>query len=242
MSNDENREKNEEKAAVPVQPIIDMGSTVVKNSRGTVHCLTIVGQVEGHTLLPDNLKSTKYEHVLPLLAALEQNEQVDGVLLLLNTVGGDIEAGLAISELIASMRKPTVSLVLGGGHSIGIPLAVSAQKSFIAPSASMMIHPVRTCGVVVGSPVTYHYFQRIQEQITDFVTENSHISREKFTEYMMATGQIATDVGTIVYGKEAVESGLIDRLGGLHDALETLHRMIEKQHKNRRREQNTQKL
>lgn len=242
MSNDENREKNEEKAAVPVQPIIDMGSTVVKNSRGTIHCLTIVGQVEGHTLLPDNLKSTKYEHVLPLLAALEQNEQVDGVLLLLNTVGGDIEAGLAISELIASMRKPTVSLVLGGGHSIGIPLAVSAQKSFIAPSASMMIHPVRTCGVVVGSPVTYHYFQRIQEQITDFVTENSHISREKFTEYMMATGQIATDVGTIVYGKEAVESGLIDRLGGLHDALETLHRMIEKQHKNRRREQNTQKL
>lgn len=242
MSNDENREKNEEKAAVPVQPIIDMGSTVVKNSRGTIHCLTIVGQVEGHTLLPDNLKSTKYEHVLPLLAALEQNEQVDGVLLLLNTVGGDIEAGLAISELIASMRKPTVSLVLGGGHSIGIPLAVSAQKSFIAPSASMMIHPVRTCGVVVGSPVTYHYFQRIQEQITDFVTENSHIGREKFTEYMMATGQIATDVGTIVYGKEAVESGLIDRLGGLHDALETLHRMIEKQHKNRRREQNTQKL
>lgn len=242
MSNDENREKNEEKAAVPVQPIIDMGSTVVKNSRGTIHCLTIVGQVEGHTLLPDNLKSTKYEHVLPLLAALEQSEQVDGVLLLLNTVGGDIEAGLAISELIASMRKPTVSLVLGGGHSIGIPLAVSAQKSFIAPSASMMIHPVRTCGVVVGSPVTYHYFQRIQEQITDFVTENSHISREKFTEYMMATGQIATDVGTIVYGKEAVESGLIDRLGGLHDALETLHRMIEKQHKNRRREQNTQKL
>ena len=190
---------------------------------------------------PETVKTTKYEHMLPLLATIEESPDIDGLLLLLNTVGGDIEAGLAISELIASMKKPTVSLVLGGGHSIGIPLAVSAKKSFIAPSASMMIHPVRTCGVVVGSPVTYHYFQRIQEQITQFVTDNSHISREQFTQYMMATGQIATDVGTIVYGKEAVESGLIDRLGGLHDALEALHRMIDvqKQRKNRQKEQKT---
>ena len=231
MSNDENREKNEEKAAVPVQPIIDMGSTVVKNSRGTIHCLTIVGQVEGHTLLPDNLKSTKYEHVLPLLAALEQNEQVDGVLLLLNTVGGDIEAGLAIAEMIAGMKKPTVSLVLGGGHSIGIPLAVCTKKSFITPTASMTVHPVRMTGLVVGAPQTFRYFQRIQEQIADFVTANSRISREDFEHYMMATGEIATDVGTILYGKEAVASGLIDKLGGLNDALSTLHRMIEKQKK-----------
>ena len=221
--------------------IEDLGAGMMKTQQGTVYILTVIGQIEGHQVQPETVKTTKYEHVLPLLATIEESPDIDGLLLLLNTVGGDIEAGLAISELIASMKKPTVSLVLGGGHSIGIPLAVSAKKSFIAPSASMMIHPVRTCGVVVGSPVTYHYFQRIQEQITQFVTDNSHISREQFTQYMMATGQIATDVGTIVYGKEAVESGLIDRLGGLHDALEALHRMIDvqKQRKNRQKEQKT---
>ena len=174
------------------------------------------------------MKTTKYEHVLPLLAAIEESEDIDGLLLLLNTVGGDIEAGLAISELIAGMKKPSVSLVLGGGHSIGIPLAVSAKKSMIAPTASMMIHPVRMSGVVVGAPATYHYFQRIQEQIADFVTRNSKIKKATFERYMMATGEIATDVGTIVYGKEAVKSGLIDQLGGLHDALSELHRMIGK--------------
>ena len=221
--------------------IEDLGAGMMKTQQGTVYILTVIGQIEGHQVQPETVKTTKYEHMLPLLATIEESPDIDGLLLLLNTVGGDIEAGLAISELIASMKKPTVSLVLGGGHSIGIPLAVSAKKSFIAPSASMMIHPVRTCGVVVGSPVTYHYFQRIQEQITQFVTDNSHISREQFTQYMMATGQIATDVGTIVYGKEAVESGLIDRLGGLHDALEALHRMIDvqKQRKNRHKEQKT---
>ena len=219
--------------------IEDFGAGVMKTQQGTVYILTVIGQIEGHQVQPETVKTTKYEHVLPLLATIEESPDIDGLLLLLNTVGGDIEAGLAISELIASMKKPTVSLVLGGGHSIGIPLAVSAKKSFIAPSASMMIHPVRTCGVVVGSPVTYHYFQRIQEQIPQFVTDNSHISREQFTQYMMATGQIATDVGTIVYGKEAVESGLIDRLGGLHDALDALHRMIDlqKQRKSRQKEQ-----
>ena len=221
--------------------IEDLGAGMMKTQQGTVYFLTVIGQIEGHQVQPETVKTTQYEHMLPLLATIEESPDIDGLLLLLNTVGGDIEAGLAISELIASMKKPTVSLVLGGGHSIGIPLAVSAKKSFIAPSASMMIHPVRTCGVVVGSPVTYHYFQRIQEQITQFVTDNSHISREQFTQYMMATGQIATDVGTIVYGKEAVESGLIDRLGGLHDALEALHRMIDvqKQRKNRQKEQKT---
>ena len=221
--------------------IEDLGAGMMKTQQGTVYILTVIGQIEGHQVQPETVKTTKYEHMLPLLATIEESPDIDGLLLLFNTVGGDSVAGLAISELIASMKKPTVSLVLGGGHSIGIPLAVSAKKSFIAPSASMMIHPVRTCGVVVGSPVTYHYFQRIQEQITQFVTDNSHISREQFTQYMMATGQIATDVGTIVYGKEAVESGLIDRLGGLHDALEALHRMIDvqKQRKNRQKEQKT---
>ena len=218
----------EEQKDVQKERVEDLGSGLTKTDRGSIYTLTIIGQIEGHQVAPDTVKTTKYEHVLPLLATIEESEDIDGLLLLLNTVGGDIEAGLAISELIAGMKKPTVSLVLGGGHSIGIPLAVSAKKSMIAPTASMMIHPVRMSGVVVGAPATYHYFQRIQEQITDFVTTNSRISREKFSEYMMATGQIATDVGTIVYGREAVESGLIDRLGSLSDALETLHRMIEK--------------
>lgn len=206
--------------------IEELGAGLTKTERGCIYTLTIIGQIEGHQVQPETVKTTKYEHILPLLATIEESDEIDGLLLLLNTVGGDIEAGLAISELIAGMKKPTVSLVLGGGHSIGIPLAVSAKKSMIAPTASMMIHPVRMSGVVVGAPATYHYFQRIQEQITDFVTANSKIKREQFEEYMMATGQIATDVGTIVYGKEAVGSGLIDRLGSLRDALDTLHRMI----------------
>lgn len=222
---------DEEKA--PAQDLIEeLGAGLTRTERGSIYTLTIIGQIEGHQVAPETVKTTKYEHVLPLLAMIEESEDIDGLLLLLNTVGGDIEAGLAISELISGMKKPTVSLVLGGGHSIGIPLAVSAKKSMIAPSASMMIHPVRMSGLVVGAPATYHYFQRIQEQITDFVTANSRISREKFSEYMMATGQIATDVGTIVYGREAVESGLIDRLGSLHDALDTLHRMIAAKKKN----------
>ncbi len=207
--------------------IEEFGAGLTKTERGTIYTLTIIGQIEGHQVAPETVKTTKYEHVLPLLAAIEESEEIDGLLLLLNTVGGDIEAGLAISELIAGMKKPSVSLVLGGGHSIGIPLAVSAKKSMIAPTASMMIHPVRMSGVVVGAPATYHYFQRIQEQIADFVTRNSKIKKETFERYMMATGEIATDVGTIVYGKEAVKSGLIDRLGGLHDALDELHKMIE---------------
>ena len=215
------------------EQLVDLGAATTRSSRGAIYTLTIIGQIEGHQTLPDNVKTTKYEHVIPLLAAVEESEEIDGLLLLLNTVGGDIEAGLAIAELIAGMKKPTVSLVLGGGHSIGIPLAVSAKKSLIVPTASMTVHPVRMTGLVVGAPQTFLYFQRIQEQITDFVTSNSRITREQFSDYMMATGQIATDVGTIVYGRDDVESGLIDRLGGLHDALECLHRMISRKQGNK---------
>ena len=207
--------------------IQQLGSDITKGNQGNIYTLTIIGQVEGHQVLPENVKTTKYEHVLPLLAGIEESDDIDGLLLLLNTVGGDIEAGLAIAEMIAGMKKPTVSLVLGGGHSIGIPLAVCTKKSFITPTASMTVHPVRMTGLVVGAPQTFRYFQRIQEQIADFVTENSGISKDQFERYMMATGEIATDVGTILYGKEAVASGLIDELGGLNDALETLHQMIE---------------
>lgn len=206
--------------------IIDLGSAVSKTKQGNIYTLTIIGQIEGHQTAPENFKTTKYEHVLPLLADIEESDEIDGLLLLLNTVGGDIEAGLAIAELIAGMRKPTVSLVLGGGHSIGVPLAVSAKKSLIAPTASMTIHPVRMSGTVVGAPATLQYFNRIQNQIVEFVTENSHISADRFLNYMMATGEMATDVGTVLYGKEAVACGLIDRLGGLKDAFDALHRMI----------------
>lgn len=210
------------------EQVIELGADITKSSRGNIYTLTIIGQVEGHQVLPETAKTTKYEHVLPLLAGIEESDEIDGLLLLLNTVGGDIEAGLAIAEMIAGMKKPTVSLVLGGGHSIGIPLAVCTKKSFITPTASMTVHPVRMTGLVVGAPQTFRYFQRIQEQIADFVTANSGISKEQFEGYMMATGEIATDVGTILYGKEAVSSGLIDKLGGLSDALSALHKMIDK--------------
>ncbi len=212
--------------------LVELGSSLAKSNKGTVYILTIVGQIEGHQVLSENTKTTKYEHVLPLLAGIEESDEIDGVLLLLNTVGGDIEAGLAIAEMVAGMKKPTVSLVLGGGHSIGVPLAVCARRSFIAPTASMTIHPVRMTGMVIGAPQTFRYFSRIQEQIVDFVTANSKISAKDFEDYMMATGKMATDVGTILYGKEAVECGLIDKLGGLSDALGYLHKLIgnEKKH------------
>ena len=210
------------------EQLVELGSDLTNSTKGNIYTLTIIGQVEGHQVLPETAKTTKYEHVLPLLAGIEESDEIDGLLLLLNTVGGDIEAGLAIAEMIAGMKKPTVSLVLGGGHSIGIPLAVCTKKSYITPTASMTVHPVRMTGLVVGAPQTFRYFQRIQEQIADFVTANSGISRDAFEGYMMATGEMATDVGTILYGREAVESGLIDRLGGLSDALSALHKMIEK--------------
>ena len=214
-----------------IQPIIDLGSSLIRTERGTIYVLTIVGQIEGHQLLPPTSKSTKYEHVLPLLATIEGSEEVDGLLILLNNGGGDVEAGLAISEVIASMSKPTVSLVLGGSHSIGVPLAVSAKQSFIAPSAAMTIHPVRLNGLVIGVPQTFYYFERIQERILQFVTANSQIKREAFTKLMLQTGELAADVGSVIYGEEAVELGLIDRIGGLSDALNCLHEMIEENKK-----------
>ena len=222
----ENEEKDAPEAS---QRIVDFGASVSRNKRGNIYTLTIIGQVEGHQVLPDNAKTTKYEHVMPLLASLEQNEEVDGILLLLNTVGGDIEAGLGIAELISGMRKPTASLVLGGGHSIGVPLAVAPKVSLIVPSASMTIHPVRMNGTVIAAPQTFNYFERIQERIVSFVAKNSRISKEKFLKLMLKTGEMAADVGSVIYGEEAVELGLIDRIGGLSDALDCLYEQIEQQ-------------
>ena len=221
-------QKNPDMRKQEREQLLDLGSDLSRSSGSNIYTLTIIGQIEGHQVAPETVKTTKYEHILPLLAGIEESDEIDGLLLLLNTVGGDIEAGLAIAEMVAGMKKPTVSLVLGGGHSIGIPLAVCTKRSFITPTASMTVHPVRMTGLVVGAPQTFRYFQRIQEQITDFVTANSKITRKAFEDYMMATGEMATDVGTILYGKEAVASGLIDRLGGLNDALTALHKMIEK--------------
>lgn len=196
-------------------------------SVGKIHTISIIGQIEGHYALPDGQKATKYEHIVPLLCEIEESEEIEGLLIILNTMGGDVEAGLAISELIASMKKPTVSLVLGGGHSIGVPLAVSAKHSFIVPSATMTVHPVRISGVVVGSPQTYYYFEKMQDRIVSFVCNHSKISAEKFKELMLATDQIATDTGSVIDGAEAVECGLIDAVGGLCDAIDCLKKLID---------------
>lgn len=216
--------KKEEQAR---QELVDLGASTTKTSRGTIYTLTIIGQIEGHQALPENIKTTKYEHVIPLLAAVEESEDIDGLLLLLNTVGGDIEAGLAIAELIAGMKKPTVSLVLGGGHSIGVPLAVAAKRSMVAASAAMTIHPVRLNGVVIGVPQTYNYFARIQERIVGFVTGHSRVGREEYLRLMTNTDELANDIGSVIYGEEAVRLGLIDTLGTLSDALGYLHAEID---------------
>lgn len=213
----------------PFQPIIDLGSTTVHTGRGTVYCMTVIGQIEGHAALPENTKTTKYEHAIPLLAALEESEEVDGVLFLINTVGGDVEAGLAIAELISGMTKPTVSLVLGGGHSIGVPLAVAPKKTFIAPSASMTIHPVRTIGTVIAAPQTFRYFDKLQESIVGFVVKNSAITEKEFLRLMFAKQDMAADVGSVLYGAAAVECGLIGAVGSLGDALGALWEMIEEE-------------
>ncbi|MBQ5777839.1 MAG: ATP-dependent Clp protease proteolytic subunit [Oscillospiraceae bacterium] len=205
------------------EEIIETGTVVTHGRRGNIHCITIIGQIEGHTVLGSDTKTTKYEHICPALAAVEENDEIDGLLIMLNTVGGDIEAGLAIAELIAGMTKPTASLILGGGHSIGVPLAVAADFSIIAESAAITIHPVRMSGVVVGAPQTFNYFERVQERITSFVERHSKMSADSFREYMLRVGELATDVGTVIYGREAVDIGLIDRVGGLSDALEFLH-------------------
>ena len=210
------------------QQLTDLGASISRDPRGNIFTLTIIGQIEGHMVLPENTKATKYEHVMPLLANLEQSREIDGILLLLNTVGGDIEAGLAIAELIAGMDKPTVSLVLGGGHSIGVPLAVAPKVSMIVPSASMVIHPVRTTGTVIAAPQTFRYFQKIQEGIVSFVTRHSRISPQAFQQLMFATDEMAADVGTVLYGERAVELGLMDQVGTLADALGCLYDQIAK--------------
>ena len=206
----------------------DFGSVTTQSSHGVIHCITIIGTIEGHQEAPENTKTTKYEHVLPQLAAIEESEEIDGLLILLNTVGGDVEAGLAIAELIAGMKTPTVSLILGGSHSIGVPLAVAARRTFIAPSASMMLHPVRISGTVIGAPQTYEYFRQIQKRITRFIVRNSSVKEEALSDLMMATGELASDVGTVIGAKQAVKIGLCDEVGTLHDALSCLHAMIKK--------------
>lgn len=219
--------ENDENAGTGAQQIVDFGSALTRTPHGSVYCLTIIGQIEGHSAASDHTKTTKYEHVLPLLAKLEESEEVDGVLFLLNTVGGDVEAGLAIAELIAGMTKPTVSIVLGGSHSIGVPLAVAARRSFAVPSAAMTIHPVRMSGTVIAAPQTYNYFQRLQERIVAFVSGHSHISAQDFQTLMLRKDDMAADVGSVLYGEEAVSVGLIDQVGGLADGLQCLYRQIE---------------
>ena len=211
--------------------ILDTGSVIAKKDGRYIHCLTVIGQVEGHYLLGDGQKVTKYEHLIPLLVSTEESEEVDGLLLILNTMGGDVEAGLALAEMIASMKKPTVSLVLGGGHSIGVPLAVCTNESFIVPTATMTVHPVRISGTVVGAPQTFYHFQRMQDRILRFITEHSNIKEEKLRALLLKTDEIATDVGSILDGKEAVEAGLIDHIGGLSDALAALQKRIEEDRK-----------
>ena len=227
MSTEEKKEtgKSDERKA-QLEEIKDMGSVAAFDGKHKIYCLTVIGEIEGHSVLPEQNKTTKYEHVIPQLVAIEESREIEGLLVVLNTVGGDVEAGLAIAELISGMKKPTVSYVLGGGHSIGVPLAVSAKRSYIAPSATMTVHPVRLNGMVVGVPQTFAYFDRIQERIIRFVSENSKISAEEYRKLMTATGGLMTDVGTLLGGREAVESGLIDALGGLKEALKKLDEMI----------------
>ncbi len=220
----DNRDKNGEESFNDSLDSIEKSGSIKADN---VHCISIIGQIEGHYVLPSDQKSTKYEHIVPLLFAIERSEDIEGALIILNTLGGDVESGLAIAELISSMKKPTVSLVLGGGHSIGVPLAVSARKSFIVPSATMTIHPVRVSGTVIGTPQTYFYFEKMQNRIIKFVCDNSKITPEKLKSLMLETEQIATDTGSVIDGYEAVKLGLIDEVGGLNDALEALNTMIE---------------
>lgn len=210
-----------------IEEIESLGAITAAKGKHIIHCLTVIGQIEGHFILPSQNKATKYEHVIPQLVAIEEDPEIEGLIIILNTVGGDVEAGLAIAELIAGMKTPTVSLVLGGGHSIGVPLAVSAKKSFICPSATMTVHPVRVSGMLLGVPQTLSYFNKIQDRITNFVCDNSNIKSDRFYELMMKTGELATDVGTVLDGTDAVKEGLIDELGSLSDAIKSLYELIE---------------
>ncbi len=221
------RKKKEDKDdKETMESIKEFGTSKIKNNKGNIHCLTVIGQIEGHIILPPQNKTTKYEHVIPQLVAVEENEDIDGLIIILNTVGGDVEAGLAIAEMIASMKKPTVSLVLGGGHSIGVPLAVAAKHSFIAPTATMTIHPLRMTGLVISVPQTFEYFDKMQERVVQFVTKNSSITEEVFRMLMLKTGELANDVGTVLFGEDAVKNGMIDQMGGVSDAMDKLYEMI----------------
>lgn len=223
----DNKNENNKNTDEQLESIKELGTVETVDGKHKIFCLTIIGEIEGHSVLPEQTKTTKYEHIIPQLVAVEQDAEIEGMLIILNTVGGDVEAGLALAELISGMKKPTVSLVLGGGHSIGVPLAVSAKRSFIAPSATMTIHPVRTSGLVIGVPQTMNHFARMQDRITDFVVNHSNISAERFTALMMNTGELVTDVGTTLSGEKAVSVGLIDSLGSLSKVLESLYKMIE---------------
>ena len=222
------KERGEEAAEKPDDMLSESGSVITCHKDKIIHCLTIIGQVEGHYLLPRDSKTTKYEHIIPLLVSVEEDPRIDGLLILLNTVGGDVEAGLAIAEVIAGMKKPTVSIVLGGGHSIGVPIAVAAKRSFIARSATMTIHPVRMNGLMLGVPQAFEYFQRMQQRITRFVTSHSKISAERYNELAMNTNELVMDIGTILDGEDAVNEGLINSIGGLDDAFNALYKMIDK--------------
>lgn len=223
-----NEEVNENNNNGEDSSSFETGSITVKKDGHFIHCLTIIGQIEGHYILPSQNKTTKYEHVIPQLVAIEESREIDGLLIILNTVGGDVEAGLAIAELLSTMKTPTASLVLGGGHSIGVPLAVSCERSFIVPTATMTVHPVRMNGTVLGVPQTLSYFEKMQDRIARFVENNSQITAEKFRALMMKTGELIMDVGTVLDGEEAVKCGLIDELGGLSDALDYLESVIER--------------
>jgi len=225
-------ETEDEEKLLDQEELLECGSVTLTRAKHVIHCLTIIGQIEGHTILPPQNKTTKYEHVIPQLVAIEQDPRIEGLLIILNTVGGDVEAGLAIAELVAGMKKPAVSLVLGGGHSIGVPLACSARQSFIAPSATMTVHPVRMNGLVLGVPQTLSYFDRMQERIVRFVVENSGVDSQTFRQLMMNTGELVMDMGTVLDGEHAVACGLIDHLGGLHEAIHCLYDMIEEEQEN----------
>lgn len=229
VSENENPAENGEQEGEASAPVQDCGMMEANHKGKNIRCLTIIGEIEGHFILPAQNKTTKYEHVIPQLVAVEEDSQVDGLLILINTVGGDVEAGLAIAEVISGMKKPTVSIVLGGGHSIGIPLAVAAKKSFIARSASMTVHPVRTNGITLGVSQSFEYFKRMQDRINSFVCANSAISKERYSELVLNTGELVLDVGTILEGEDAVEEGLIDSVGSVSDAMECLYSMIEKE-------------
>ncbi len=231
LTNNENNENNEidEQIEEQTENCYQTGSITVQKNGNLIHCLTIIGQIEGHYILPSQNKTTKYEHVIPQLVAIEESKDIDGLLIILNTVGGDVEAGLAIAELLSTMKTPTASLVLGGGHSIGVPLAVSCRKSFIVPSATMTVHPIRMNGTVLGVPQTLSYFEKMQDRIVNFVESNSNISAKEFKKLMLNTGELVMDVGTVLYGQEAIDCGLIDELGGLSNALDFLNETIDKE-------------